>query len=118
MAKALGEKLRQCRNLKGLTLRDVERKTGISNGYLNQLEQDKVKQPSPHILHKLAECYKVPYENLLELAGYIVPAGQNPKKKAVGVAYSLLGDLTPDEEEELLKYLEFIREKKKRKNRK
>lgn len=118
MGQALGPKLRQCRNLKALTLRDVEKKTGISNGYLNQLEQGKVKGPSPHILHKLAKCYKVPYEDLLTLAGYIVPARQNPRKKAMGVAYSLLGDLTADEEEELLKYLEFIRQKKKAKNRK
>jgi len=113
MAKTLGERLRQYRSLKGLTLRNVKKKTGISDGYLNQLEQGKVKEPSPHILYKLAECYGVPYEDLLKLAGYIVPAGQNSKKKVMGVAYSLLGDLTPDEEEELLKYLEFIREKKK-----
>lgn len=118
MGKVLGEKLRQCRNLKGLTLRDVEKKTGISNGYLNQLEQGKVKGPSPHILYRLAECYKVPYEGLLELAGYIFPADQNSKKKAEGVAFSLLKDLTSDEEEELLKYLEFIRQKKKGKTSK
>jgi hypothetical protein len=36
-------------------------------------------------------------------------------RKALGVAYSLLTDLTPEEEEDLLKYLEFIRQKKKTK---
>lgn len=115
MGNSLGEKLRQYRNLKGATLRDVYTGTGISNGYLNQLEQDKVKNPSPHILHKLAEFYNVPYERLLKLAGYILPARNNSTKKAAGVAYSQLGDLTEEEEEELLRYLEFIRQKKKTK---
>lgn len=108
-----GEKLRQCRNIKRLTLREVEKGTGVSNGYLNQLEQGKVKEPSPHILYKLAAFYGAPYENLLKLAGYIVPTKGIPTKKAIGVAFSLLKDLAPDEEEELLKYLEFIRQKKK-----
>lgn len=118
MSKVLGEKLRQYRNLKGFTLREVEKETKISNGYLNQLEQGKVREPSPRILHELAKCYNVPYEHLLELVGYIVPKGQDSKKKATGIAFSLFEDLTPDEEEELLKYLEFIREKKRRKTKK
>jgi len=118
MAKILGERLRRYRSLKRLTLRNVKKKTGISDGYLNQLEQGRVKEPSPHILYKLAQCYEVPYEHLLDLAGYFVPAGQNSMKKVRGVAYSLLGDLTKDEEEELLRYLEFIRERKREKTRK
>ena len=108
-----GEKLRQYRNIKGLTLREVEKGTGVSNAYLNQMEQGKVKEPSPHILYKLATFYGAPYENLLKLAGYIVPTKAIPTKKAIGVAFSLLKDLAPEEEEELLKYLEFIRQKKK-----
>lgn len=110
-----GEKLRQYRNIKGLTLREVEKGTGVSNAYLNQLEQGKVKDPSPHMLHKLATFYGVSYENLLKLAGYIVPTKTLATKKATGVAYSLLADLVPEEEEELLRYLEFIRQKKKSK---
>jgi transcriptional regulator with XRE-family HTH domain len=110
MKMTLGGKLKQLRNIKGLTLRDVEEKTGISNGYLNQLEQDKIKKPSPHILHTLAEFYDFSYPSFLNLAGYIVPHGI----KISGFAFSRK-NLTPDEEEELLKYLEFIRLKKRSK---
>lgn len=113
MVKTLGDSLRQYRNLRGFTLRKVKKEAGISDGYLNQLEQGKVREPSPHILYKLAKCYKVSYEHLLKLAGYIVPTRQISTKKVSGMAYSLFRDLTPDEEEELLKYLEFIRVKKK-----
>jgi len=109
----LAEKLRQYRNLKGRTLREVEKETGVSNAYLNQLEQGKVKGPSPHILQKLANFYGVPYTNLLELAGYLIPKEEARAKRTAGVAFSLLKDLTKEEEEELLKYLEFMRQKKK-----
>lgn len=113
MSKELGDKLRQYRSLKGLTLRDVERETKVSNAYLNQLEQGNIKEPSPHFLHKLANFYGVPYTNLLKLAGYLTLKEGAHAKKTAGVAFSLLKDLTEEEEEELLKYLEFIRQKKK-----
>jgi HTH-type transcriptional regulator, competence development regulator len=111
------EKLRAYRRLKGATLREVEKETGISNAYLNQLEQGKVKNPSPHILYKLAAFYKVPYDNLIKLAGYFVPNKMPAAQKAAGVAYSLLSDLSSEEEEELLKYLEFIRQKRRQKTK-
>jgi transcriptional regulator with XRE-family HTH domain len=113
MASELGEKLRLYRNAKGVSLRSVEKETGVSNAYLNQLEQGNIKNPSPHILQKLAIFYGVPYTNLLKLAGYLVPKEEPQAKKAAGVAFSLLKDLTEEEENELLRYLEFIRQKKK-----
>ncbi len=114
MSKEFGEKLRQCRTLKSLTLRDVERETGISNAYLSQLEQAKVNEPSPHILQKLAVFYEIPYGTLLRLAGYLPPMEGTQTRRAEGIAFSLLKrkDITEEEAEELVKYLEFIRQKK------
>jgi transcriptional regulator with XRE-family HTH domain len=37
------ELLALCRELKGLTVRDVEKKTGISNAYISQIETGKIK---------------------------------------------------------------------------
>ncbi len=117
MAITLAERLRQLRRIKQLTLRDVEDKSGVSNGYLNQLEQGKIKQPSPHILQKLAAVYGIPYEALLQLAGYLSLTNdkRNHGKKASGIAFSFGQDVTAEEEEELLKHLEFIRYKKRKK---
>lgn len=108
MDKTLGEKLKQLRHIKGWTLRKAEKNTGISNGYLSQLENDNIKKPSPHYLHKLSNAYGVSYESLLELAGYLIQSKQN-NPKASGTAFSLFKDLTSEEQEELLKYLEFLR---------
>lgn len=112
----LAEELKRLRALEGLTLRDVEKKTSITNGYLNQLENGKIKEPSPNILYKLSNVYNYSYETLLRLAGYQVPSRANSNLVA-GTAFSA-HTLTPDEEKELLDYLGFMRRKgKSRKKR-
>jgi transcriptional regulator with XRE-family HTH domain len=114
----LGEFLRNLRMARKLSLRDVEEASGVSNAYLSQLEQGKITKPSPHFLHKLAGCYLVPYETLMEKAGYIVREDVKAKKVSGGrrgqLAPSSLGTLSRAEEEELLKYLAFIRSQQKR----
>lgn len=112
MTKTLGKYLQAAREKKGLTLRAVERATGISNPYLSQLESGKIKQPSPIMLHKLSELYEVPYSDVLELAGYPVPDRSNEAVTDIIVA-SRIGPVTKDEEDALIEYLEFLRTKRK-----
>jgi len=105
--RGLGAFLRDARTRLGLTLRDVEAKVEISNAYLSQLEGGKIKQPSPQILHRLCEHYAMPYAVALELAGYPVP-----KRSRTPVAArfaSKLGETTPEEEDALVQYLQFLR---------
>ncbi len=109
-----GEYLRSLRLEKGFTLREVESRAGVSNAYLSQLETGKVKQPSPSNLYKLAELYEATYEELMERAGYPVPkATQEPHSEKL-MAQNRLGKLSSNEEEELIDYLDFIRNRKKR----
>jgi hypothetical protein len=60
------------------------------------------------VLHSLAAVYAVPYEVLMEKAGYLLPPedGGGRRKKLAAFA---IDDLTAEEEEELLKYLAFLR---------
>ncbi|MEM2112129.1 MAG: helix-turn-helix transcriptional regulator, partial [Candidatus Bathyarchaeia archaeon] len=81
MNKTLGPYLKQVRKEKGFTLRVVEEKTGISNAYLSQLENQKISNPSPRILHKLADFYEISYGNLMELAGYPSPLSSTTEVK-------------------------------------
>lgn len=48
---------KQMRKAKGLTLRQVEESTGISNAYLSQLETGKIKSPSYDTVKALYELY-------------------------------------------------------------
>lgn len=107
----LGALLADLRRAKGLSLRQVEEATGraVSNAYLSQLENGKIRKPSPHVLHSLAEVYAVPYETLMERAGYLMPSRNHTSGRRKRLAAFAIDDLTAEEEEELLKYLAFLR---------
>ena len=109
--KTLPQYLSDVRAAKGLTLRQVEEATNkeVSNAYLSQLENGKIKKPSPNILYTLSTVYDIGYDGLMEKAGYIMPAGKGKK-----VPKRSIDDLTSEEEQELLKYLAFYRERKKK----
>lgn len=108
-----GDFFRAARQSKKLTLREVEKATGISNAYVSQLETNKVKHPSPNSLYKLAELYEVPYEVLMEKVGYPVP-NQEVNTTEKQATFRRIGKVTDEEEEALLQYLSFIRTQKKK----
>ena len=114
-AVTLGVHLAAIRSDRKLTLRQVEEATGkeVSNAYLSQIENGKVGSPSPHVLHALAELYKVDYTHLMELAGYM----RSPVRHAAGERHGRAAtfaeiSLTDDEEAELLRFLKFLRAQK------
>lgn len=108
----LGEYLMHARVAKKMTLREVEEATSrtVSNAYLSQLENGHIGKPSPNILHALAGVYGVPYDVLMEKSGYVIAKGARSEGAKHGrVATFADKNLTPEEEEELLKHLAYIR---------
>jgi transcriptional regulator with XRE-family HTH domain len=98
-----------------MSLRQVEEATGkeVSNAYLSQLENGKILQPSPNILFKVAETYGIEYVTLMQLAGYLPEAASRGEGERHGrIATFAEHNLSPDEEAQLLEYLQFIRSKK------
>jgi transcriptional regulator with XRE-family HTH domain len=110
MNETLGNYLKGVRNQGRLTLRAVEEKTAISNAYLSQLENDKISSPSPTVLHKLAECYSVSYERLMKLAGY--PINEEGQKPAFRSSTEDLDNLTPEEKEKVVEYIQFLKSRR------
>ena len=108
MGKTVGQHLADFRKRANLTLRAVEAETGISNAYLSQLENGKVQQPSPKMLKKLAELYRVEFVDIMKLAGYPLPSASAPGSSL----HARLGPTTADEEEALAHYLDFLRSKR------
>ena len=97
-----------------MTLREVEQATNkrVSNAYLSQIENDKIRKPSPNVLHSLAATYAISFENLMDKAGYLMSLAENADEdyRVHGrVATFAEYNLTPEEESELLKYLQFLR---------
>lgn len=108
-APSLGEYLSALRRAAQLTLRQVEDATQkeVSNAYLSQLENNKITKPSPNILYSLADVYKTSYETLMEKAGYLTTGHARPATFAIA-------DLTDEEEQALIAYLDFFRKQKKK----
>lgn len=109
----LGQYLASIRQDRNLTLRDVETATAkeVSNAYLSQIENDKIKKPSPNVLLALSKVYKISYEKLMGMAGYAVTTKAENTRHG-RVATFAEHNLTENEEAELLKYLQFIRSRK------
>ena len=111
----LPKALKKLRAVKGMSLRQVELKTGVSNSYLCQLENGKIKEPSPHILRKLARVYDVDLIDLMKLAGYHKEETEENvyKKITTNAIYDTICCLNDYEKEDVLEYIEFIRSKRK-----
>ena len=108
MAPTIGTTLRRAREVRELSAVDAARAAGISPAYLNRLENDAVKKPSPPVLHQLSEALGLPYAELMRLSGYRVPDVEVAGGSAA-IGASLFANLTEDEREELLEYLAWYR---------
>lgn len=70
-AKEFGTYIRSLRKSKKMTIRQLELYSGVSNAYLSHIENGKRGIPTPEILKKLSSPLGVPYEVLMEKAGYL-----------------------------------------------
>ena len=120
MKLTLGQYLASIRTDRKMTLREVEEATNkqVSNAYLSQIENNKIQKPSPNILHTLAETYAVSFENLMDRAGYLMSSAKRSNDDPHGrMATFAEYNLTPEEESELLEYLEFLRSRRRRRDK-
>ena len=62
----LGQTLSRRRKQLGLTLREMERKTGMSNPYLCQVENGQVPNPSVLAVVAMADGYRIPAWRLVK----------------------------------------------------
>ncbi len=70
VAKDIGTQLKELREKKDLSLREVNKLTGISYSHLNMIENNK-RNVTPALLRNLANIYNVNYIDLYVLAGYM-----------------------------------------------
>ena len=109
----IGAKLREIRKKENVSLRDVERLTGVNSGYLSQLERGEVVQPKPAVLHKIAKGYGVPFAQLMRWAGYIEDDAEELTTNQ-RIALKTLGDPTDEEVRALREILNVMRGTKRR----
>jgi transcriptional regulator with XRE-family HTH domain len=104
LSRLLAERRREL----GLSLRDVEEKTGIKNAHLSQIETEAIDRPAPNLLYKLAVTYDLDFKKLMRLAGHTKKTGGN-RGAMLNAAFRALEDLTPAQQADAVAYLESLR---------
>ncbi|WIG58346.1 MAG: hypothetical protein OJF49_001092 [Ktedonobacterales bacterium] len=66
----LGTTIRQARERAGFSLRNLEAIVGVSRQLLLRLEHDELENPSPDLLHRLAEALELDSDDLFAFVGY------------------------------------------------
>lgn len=79
--KSTGQRIRELRQEKNLTLKDLATQAGISIGFLGDIESDRTR-PSINTLHSLATVLDVTTDRLLGLGGIIICPVCNLHRKA------------------------------------
>lgn len=67
MSKVLADYLKKIRESRNLSLREVERITGINHGYLSQVESNQRQIPRFNVLDKLAKAYGITISEIMEI---------------------------------------------------
>ena len=101
---ALGEIIRQQRELAELSVRQFAELAGISNPYLSQIERG-LRAPSQQVLDGIAKALKLSSDALYEQAG-MRPPGAEPEDNAVLDAITADPRLTPRQRKALAEIYE------------
>ncbi|MCH7483577.1 MAG: helix-turn-helix transcriptional regulator [Chloroflexi bacterium] len=66
----LGDRIRKLRDKRELTQGQLAQSSSVSQGYLSQLENGEVKNPSAAVLLRVAQAMNIDPDDLFEAAGY------------------------------------------------
>jgi transcriptional regulator with XRE-family HTH domain len=112
MEESLGQKLAAARAERGWSLREVERRTGIQNAHLSQIETGAIERPAPNVLWALAEVYELDLRELMRMSGHVEAAAKGTPGSVVGAALRALGEMSPGQQEEVLEFMKEIQKGK------
>jgi transcriptional regulator with XRE-family HTH domain len=104
----LGRFIRARREALALSLRALEKRSGVDHTYIYALEQGEIQTPSPEKLQRLARELEVEIEDLYSLAGYAIPEHLPEFSPYLRAKY----DFLPSEAvSQLETYFQLLREK-------
>jgi transcriptional regulator with XRE-family HTH domain len=108
----LASVLRAARGRAGLSLRAVERRTGIRSAHLSQLETGTIAKPELALLWELALLYDLDFAELVRLSGHSELDTRGERRQRMTVALRALGDLNADEQAEALAFMAELRRRR------
>lgn len=109
----LGAVLRAARGRAGLSLRDVERRTGLRNAHVSQVETGAIAKPEMAMLWELAALYGLDFTELLSLAGHAgTGESSGRQRRRMSVALRAMGELSPSEQADALRYMAELKRRR------
>jgi transcriptional regulator with XRE-family HTH domain len=105
---ALGKKIRELREEMGMSQAHLSSCAELSQGYLSQLENDEVRNPSAAVIFRLAEGLHVDPRVLMQAAGYAEADGNGDEQFDVVVDPDLLRFLAKMPRKEQASLLGFL----------
>jgi len=113
---ALGEKIRELRDELGMSQAQLSVQGGLSQGYLSQLENDEVQNPSAAVIFGLARALHVDPRVLMQAAGYEDAVGSEDQIDEYEVTVDpdllrFLADFPREQQMHLLKVMQAIQGK-------
>jgi transcriptional regulator with XRE-family HTH domain len=108
---AFGELVKHYRELKGLSLRQVEEDLGMSATNISRIERGVVSPPPRDVIERIAEVLDAPADQLARAAG-IMLSNTSPD---IDLEEAIIGDRSLDEDERdfLLQALRLVRRRPK-----
>ena len=107
----LGEKIRESRLARDITLRELARRLEITPSYLSDIENDR-RVPAEGILKLIAGALEIPLDELMALAGRFGDATERYLKKTpiAGTLFRRISEanLQPEDLKKLLEETEFL----------
>lgn len=123
---SLSEFIRIKRTEKDMSQRDLATAAGLSNAEISRIESGKRKSPSPSVLKVIAEALNVTLDEMYAQAGiieegqkfvdkFLAEHGNTPISEIMPASSPTMmpSDLTEDELQEVMRYIDFIRSKRK-----
>ena len=113
---ALGNKIRELRDEMGMSQAQLAAEGGLSQGYLSQLENDEVQNPSASVIFGLAKALHVDPRVLMQAAGYAAEAGDANRTPRYEITVDpdllrFLASLSREQQTHLLELLKGIETK-------
>src|SRR5205823_13284643 len=103
----VGQILRRARQHRGWSLRAVDRRTGIPNPHLSQIERGQIRRPDLALLWTLTELYDLDFAKIAAWSGHLDrPTGVDRDTSLLLAALRALSRLDPVAQADAMSYIE------------
>jgi len=109
---AFGKFVNLMRRQRGLSVEELAKRAEIDDGEVLVIEEDAHHAPEPRTIYKLAQCFDVPQQRLMQLAGLAMQRDPGFERAALKFAARSEGmqKLSPDESAALEAFIEVLSE--------